>query len=72
MIVLLHILEGVRIMTNLLGWMEKLRYSYHNVTDMDKFLDFENQVYLENVGIGPFDEPIFQLKQWAAGLVVGP
>jgi hypothetical protein len=67
-IVLPCILEGVRIMANLLGCMEKLWYSDHDVTDMDKFPEFAKKVYLDTVGIGPFDEPIVQPKQWAAGL----
>jgi hypothetical protein len=35
---------------------------------MDKFPEFEKQVYLDSMGIGPFSEPIFQPKQWAAEL----
>jgi hypothetical protein len=52
----------------LLGYVEKLRYSNHDVTDTDKFQEFAKQVYLQNVGIGPFGEPIHQPLQWAAGL----
>jgi hypothetical protein len=44
---------------------EKLRYSDHDVTDTDKFLEFTKKVYLQNVGIGPFGEPINQPVQWA-------
>jgi hypothetical protein len=32
--------EGVRIKANLLGHVEKLRYSDHDVTDTNKFLEF--------------------------------
>jgi hypothetical protein len=60
--------EGVRITTNMLGHVEKLRYSDHDVTDTDKFPEFAKQVYLQTVGIGPFGEPINQPVQWAAGL----
>jgi hypothetical protein len=67
-IVLPRILEGVCITTNLLGCVEKLWYSDHNVTDMDKFPEFAKQVYLDSVGTRPFDDPILQSKQWAAGL----
>jgi hypothetical protein len=48
--------------------MEKLRYSDHDVADMDKFPEFARQVYLDSVGTGPFGDPILQPKQWAAGL----
>jgi hypothetical protein len=54
----------VCITANLLGCVEKLGYSDHDVTDTDKFLEFSKQVYLENMGIGPFGEPILQPKQW--------
>jgi hypothetical protein len=36
-IALPRIPEGVRVPTNLLGYVEKLRYSNHDVTDTDKF-----------------------------------
>jgi hypothetical protein len=52
----------------MLGHVEKLRYSYHDVTDMDRFLEFSNKVYLHTVGIGPFGEPINQPFQWVARL----
>jgi hypothetical protein len=55
-------------MPNLLGCMEKLQYLDHNVTDVDIFPEFVRQVYLDNVGTGPFGNPIFQLKLWVAGL----
>jgi hypothetical protein len=35
---------------------------------MDKFPEFAKKVYLDTVGIGHFDEPINQPKQWAVGL----
>jgi hypothetical protein len=61
-------MEGVHITTNVLGCVEKLQYLDHDVTDMDKFLDFSNKVYLDSVDIGPFGEPIVQPKQWVDGL----
>jgi hypothetical protein len=54
--------------TNMLGHVEKLRYSDHDVMDTDKFPEFAKKVYLQTVGIGPFGEPINQPVQWAAGL----
>jgi hypothetical protein len=47
----------------MLGHIEKLNYSDHDVTDMDKFSEFAKKVYLETVGIGPFGEPIKQPSQ---------
>jgi hypothetical protein len=52
----------------LLDHIEKLRYSNHDVTDMDKFSEFAKRVYLQIVGIGPFGEPINQPVQWAIEL----
>ena len=66
-IVFLRIPEGVWVKSNL-GYVEKLKYLDHDVTDMDKFPKFAKQVYLQNVGLDPFGEPIHQPVQWAAGL----
>jgi hypothetical protein len=52
----------------MLGHMEKLRYPDHDMTDTKKFPEFAKKVYLQNVGIGPFGEPINQPVQWAVGL----
>jgi hypothetical protein len=59
-IFLSHIPEGVRIAGNMLGHVEKLRYSDHDVTKMDKFPEFAKKVYLHTVGIGPFGKPTNQ------------
>jgi hypothetical protein len=53
-IVLPCIPEGVQAMPNLLGCVERLRYSDHDVADVDKFPEFARQVYLDSVGTGPF------------------
>jgi hypothetical protein len=58
----------VHVTGNLLGHVEKLRYSYHDVIDINKFSEFENKFCLETVGLGPFNEPINQPKQCAVGL----
>jgi hypothetical protein len=55
-------------MSTLLGCVEKLKYSYHNVADAGKFPNFTQQVYLDNIEIGPFGDPILQPKPWAVGL----
>jgi hypothetical protein len=62
-IVLSHILKWVQTMPNLFGCMEILWYSDHDVSNMDKFSELARHVYLENVGIGPFDDTILQPKQ---------
>jgi hypothetical protein len=67
-IVLPHIPEGVQVMPNLLGCVERLRYSDHDVVDAGKFPEFVQQVYLDSIGTCPFGDPILQPKQWAAGL----
>jgi hypothetical protein len=54
--------------TNLLGYVEKLKYSYHDVTETDKFLEFAKQVYLQTVGLDPFGAPVHQPLQWVVGL----
>jgi hypothetical protein len=59
-IVFPHILEGVHVVGNLLGHVEKLWYSYHDVIEIEKFLEFSKKVYLDIVGLGPFGEPINQ------------
>jgi len=57
-IVLPHIPEGVRVTDNMLGCVEKIGYSNHDVTDMEKFLEFEKRFYLDTVGIGPVSSRI--------------
>jgi hypothetical protein len=63
-----HIPEGVCTTPNLLGCMQKLWYSNHNVADMDKLPEFARKVYLDSVGTGPFGDPILQPKQWETRL----
>jgi hypothetical protein len=58
------ILEGVCIIGNMLGHVEKLRYSDYDVIDMENLPEFSKKVYLQIVGIGPFGEP----SQWAVGV----
>ena len=45
-IVFPRIPEGVRVKEDLLGYVEKLKYSHHDVMDTDKFSEFVKQVYL--------------------------
>jgi hypothetical protein len=56
-------------MEDMLGKVPKLKYSYHDVHDAKKFLDLENQTYLEDTWeIGPIGRPIMEPAQWIIGL----
>jgi hypothetical protein len=50
------------ILPGILGHVEKLKFSYHDVTDRDKFPEFAPQVYMERKGIGPKGDPILEPK----------
>jgi hypothetical protein len=50
LIILLHILEGVQAMPTLLGCVEKLIYTYHDVFETRKFPKFAQRVYMESIG----------------------
>jgi hypothetical protein len=67
-IVLSGIHKGVHATPNLLECMETLCYSDHDIVDVEKFREFARQVYLDDVGIGPFEDPILQPKKWVDGL----
>jgi hypothetical protein len=54
--------------SNFLGYVEKLKYSDHDVMNTDKFLDFAKKFYLQRVGIDLFGETVHQPLQWAVGL----
>jgi hypothetical protein len=60
--------DGVRVKSDLLGHVEKLKYSDHDVTDTEKFPEFTKKVYLQTVGMNAVGEPIDQPLQWATGL----
>jgi hypothetical protein len=53
-------------MANLLEHVEKLWYSDHDVTNMDRFLEFARQFYLDTISLGHFGEPINQPEQRVA------
>jgi hypothetical protein len=67
-LILPRIPDGVRVESGLLGKIDKLKYSDHDVADTDKFLEFAKRVYLETMGINLIGEPIDQPLQWATGL----
>ena len=47
MVTLPCILEGVTVLCNIVGCVEKIRYSCHDVTDKEKFQELDLQVYME-------------------------
>jgi hypothetical protein len=63
-----HIHEGVKIMGNMLGCVNKFKYDDHDVTYMGKFLEFTQQVYMEIKRAIPSRDPIMGPKQWIPGL----
>jgi hypothetical protein len=60
----LHITEGVRVKLDLLGYVKKIKYSNHYVTDTYKFQEFTNKFYVQTVGVDLFGEEINQPLQW--------
>jgi len=56
--------EGVTILPNILGCVEKLRYAYHDGTNRDKFHEFEPHVYMERKWISVIGVPILEPKWW--------
>jgi hypothetical protein len=56
------------ILPDILGCVDKLKYSDHDVTDRDKFPEFAPQVYMERKGTSSSGVPILEPKQWIAGL----
>ena len=51
MIIVPCILEGLTILPNIVGWVEKIRYSGQDATDKDKFQELDPQVIMERKGI---------------------
>jgi hypothetical protein len=60
--------DGVQVGPDLLGHIGKLKYSYHDVADANKFLELAKRVYMETVGTNWVGEPIDQPLQWETGL----
>jgi len=57
-----HIPKGVTILPNILGCVERLRYTNYGVVDKDKFPEFEPQVYMENKGTSTVRVSILETK----------
>jgi hypothetical protein len=57
-----HILYSIIFVEDMLGFVPKMRYTDHGVTEVAKFLDLAHDVYMENKGRGPLGDLIFDLK----------
>jgi hypothetical protein len=67
-IVMSKIPEGVNVDDEMVGGVEGLKYSYHDVSDAIKFLYLEAQSYLESRGECPSGVPLLEHAQWILGL----
>jgi hypothetical protein len=62
------ILEGVKVDDEMVGGVDTIRYSNHDVADVVKFLYLVPKNYLESKGEGPSGAPLLELAQWILGL----
>jgi hypothetical protein len=62
------IMDGVRIVGDMLGYINKLRCYDHDVKNMEKNHEFVSQVYMERKEEGPSGAPILEPKSWIAEL----
>jgi hypothetical protein len=53
---------------NMVGGVNSLKYSDHDVSDAIKFPDLAAQSYLERRGEGPSGAPLLEPAQWILGL----
>jgi hypothetical protein len=60
--------KGVKFGDNMVGGVNGLKYSDHDVLDATKFLDLAMQSYLESRGEGPSGMPLLEPAQWILGL----
>jgi len=68
-ITLPHLLDVVVAVEDMLGKVPKLKYAYHDITDITKFPDFTQEVYLEEKGeVRPLGKPIMDPTQWFIGI----
>jgi hypothetical protein len=67
-IVMPKIPEGVKVDDEMVGGVDTIRYSDHDVADAVKFPDLVPQNYLESRGEGPSGVPLLEPVQWILGL----
>jgi hypothetical protein len=54
---------------DMLGKVPKLRYADHDVRDVEKFLELDEEFYLINTGeVGPLKRPVLEPAQWITRL----
>jgi hypothetical protein len=59
-IILLRIPDGVWVKSDLLGFVERIKYSEHNVMDTENFLEFAKKFFLQTMGMDAFGKLINQ------------
>jgi hypothetical protein len=67
-IVMPKIPNGVKTGDNMVGGVDSLKYSNHDVSDAIKFPYLAAQSYLESRGEGPSGMPLLEPTQWILGL----
>jgi hypothetical protein len=60
--------KGVKPDDNMVGGVNSLKYSDHDVSDTIKFPYLATQCYLERRGEGLLGAPLLELVQWILGL----
>jgi hypothetical protein len=58
-----QILDKVKVVGDMLGSINKLKYVDHDVEETRNLCEFVQQVYMESRGEGPSRDPILELKQ---------
>jgi hypothetical protein len=60
--------KGVKVDDEMVGGVDSLKYSDHDMEDVVKFPDLAPQSYLERRGEGPSGTPLLEPAQWILGL----
>jgi hypothetical protein len=60
--------EGVQVDPQLLGHVEKLKYSDHDILDETKYPKLVPMVFMHNIVVNQLGEMISQPHHWAVGL----
>jgi hypothetical protein len=64
----IHILDLVVVVKDMMGFVPKLKYVDHDVTELEKFPDLVQEVYIENRGSTLKGILKMESKQWIMGL----
>jgi hypothetical protein len=60
--------ESIIVVEDMLGFVPKLKYADHDITEVAKFLELAQEIYMERKGISSLGVPILEPKQWITGL----